>query len=72
MFKLSPRVPVLKVAWLALTKPFMFYLDVILDMVILQTVIVALGGISIIVENITSFTSTVSDILKQCYISIEN
>ena len=47
---------------MALKGPFVFYLDMIVDSIVLFHVIDALGGPKKIVENITSFPSTVSEL----------
>ena len=45
---------------MAFTGPFLYYLDMIVDGIVLHEVIVALGGFQLIVDNITSFPATVS------------
>ena len=54
------RVSFFKVALMAFTGPFLYYLDMIVDGIVLHEVIVALGGFQLIVDNITSFPATVS------------
>ena len=45
---------------MAIRGPFTLYVDMIIDYTIFYYVVVALGGFTIIIENITSFPSTVS------------
>ena len=45
---------------MAFTGPFLYYLDMIVDGIVLHEVIVALGGFQLIFDNITSFPATVS------------
>ena len=51
---------------MAIRGPFTLYVDMIIDYTIFYYVVVALGGFTIIFENITSFPSTVSSTLKRC------
>ena len=60
IYSLSFRVPIFKIILLAVRGPFFFYLDLIVDSIVLYHVIVALGGFTVIFENIKSFPSTVS------------
>ena len=48
------------VALMAIKGPFALYVDMIIDYTIFYYVVLALGGFKIIIENITSFPSTVS------------
>ena len=48
------------VALMAIKGPFALYVDMIIDYTIFYYVVLALGGFKIILENITSFPSTVS------------
>ena len=53
---------------MAIKGPFALYVDMIIDYAIFYHVVVALGGITIVIENITSFPSTVSiNLEKSCF-----
>ena len=57
------RISFFNVAFMAVRGPFSMYVDMIIDYTIFYYVVVALGGFKIIIENITSFPSTVSIVL---------
>ena len=46
--------------FLMATRATRFYVDIIIDSIVLYNIIIAIGGFGIILENLTSFQSTVS------------
>ena len=65
LYHLFYRVPFFKVARMALTGPFTYYLDLIIDSFLLANFVKALDGVGNIIENYRSFPSTVS--INLCY-----
>ena len=58
-WKILLRVPLFKMLLMA-TRATRFYVDIIIDSIVLYNIIIAIGGFGIILENLTSFQSTVS------------
>ena len=59
LFFSLPRVPLFKMLLMA-TRATRFYVDIIIDSIVLYNIIIAIGGFGIIFENLTSFQSAVS------------